>query len=171
MIIIFFIIILTLLAYLGSLVGNNFTKRICLKVLNALFFSWYFRFCIQSCFDITIFSLISIKYSQFEGNISIFNLTCCLLMLVIINQIFESVCAIVNLYTIIKIKFPISQSDIKDKYRSLASIFEEFKCLRWNSCLFYIIFIFRRVVLSILIIFSNQVLQLSVSITFSLIVK
>ena len=84
-IILFIIIILTLLAYLGSLVGNNFTKRICLKVLNALFFSWYFRFCIQSCFDITIFSLISIKYSQFEGNISIFNLTCCLLMLVIIN--------------------------------------------------------------------------------------
>ena len=70
-----------------------------------------------------------------------------------------------------KIEFPVSGNVLEEKFPYIRNIFEGFKLNSWNENLFHFIFIGRRLVLSVLIIFTNKIIQLSGGISLCLIVR
>jgi hypothetical protein len=152
-------------------VKNARFKSICLKVKQFVYFRWFFRICLQSCFDFGVFTLLSLRYTGFDDSISFFDTFFCVVIIVRIIQLFVFACCGIYVLLITKINFPKTTEEIQEQYPYFYCLYEEFDCKKWNYCLFYLIFLTRRIFLSVLIMFSNGIIQLMVGISFSLMVK
>ena len=75
-----------------------------------------------------------------------------------------------QLTLLIKIHFPISSQDLEDKYPYFTCVFQGLKCNSWNGCLFNLVFIVRRLSISLAISYLNGILQIMIGISFTLVV-
>ena len=132
-----------------------------------IFFGWFHRTCLQGCFDFSIFALLSLNYTRSDSFICIFDFFCCFLIFVIIIQAYILIFLFVQLHFLIKIQFPISSEELEDKFPYFSCIFKGLKCNSWNGCLHNLVFIARRLSLSLGIIYLNGILQLLIGITFT----
>ena len=77
-------IVITALVNLGLFLKSQKLKNIFGKLKTKINFGLIFRICLQTCFDLTFFSLLSLKYSSFNYEISLVDSYFCYGTIVII---------------------------------------------------------------------------------------
>ena len=66
------------------------------------------------------------------------------------------------------VKFPNSLLNLQNDFKYFSCMLDGFKTNSWNQGIFYFIFIIRRSLISVLIIYSNAIIQVSLSISITL---
>ena len=77
------LLILTGFTLLGARSNSEFISHFCIRLKKIIFFGWFHRICLQGCFDLSVFSLLSLNYTNLDSVISIFDLICCYFIFVI----------------------------------------------------------------------------------------
>ena len=80
-------------------------------------------------------------------------------------------CSGVYIYYLNIIEYPLSKDALEEKFPYIKSVFEGFKLNQRNENIYHLVFILRRIVLSVLIVFTNEILQLSAGISLCLAVS
>ena len=164
-------LILTGLTLIGARLKYPFISNLSRRLKKVIFFSWFHRICLQGCFDLLIFAILSLNYTKANSFIGIFDFICCVFILVSFIQFYIGLCTIIQLNLLKQIQFPISSKTLEDRYPSFTCFFQELKCNSWSGCLYNMLFIARRVALSLAIIYLNGIFQITIGILFTLAVS
>ena len=150
---------------------NKWIKEKSGKLLSYLQYGFFLRLWIQSCLELLLSSFVGIYYTNFANTTQIVDFSVCCCVLVIFIQAVELCCFVFLIVVIIK-RGKISNSDeIEIFLKSYGTFFEEFKKEKLSNWTFYSIFFIRRLCLILVIIFiTNPILQLSLTLSFSLLV-
>ena len=165
------LLIFTFISFLGELTKIPIIKSISNKIKKIIFYTWFHRTCIQGCFDLSIFTLLSFRYSSFNSTFTYIDFIFCSVITVIFIKVYIGLEYLIHFSLIRKIKFPLSKDELEKNYSSFSCLFQEFDFISWHKCMFNLIFMTRRIALSIAIVFCNGIIQLMVSLVFCMIVK
>ena len=155
--------------YLGCKFCSKRIKDKLQIILNKYHYSYFTRFYVQSFLDLNIFAIIGIYYSKLSNIIQFIDFILSNVVIVSFIQVGQ-VLGFVLLVRIIRIK---NQKVVPDEnfIKIWETFFVETK-KEVNPNLYYLIFLFRRTILAVVItLIPYPVLQISVSTTFSLIVR
>jgi len=168
----FFVSSFILILFFNLLIVFTRFNGVCSKILEYFKYKIYLRYWIQTFFELFLGSLIALKYFAYNGIQQVANIILCLFILVIFIKVLQVLAFIAHLYSVHKRSKLKTQEEIKLFQSKYGEIFDEFNQDRTNGCLFYCFFIIRRFLIALLIIFFDEfVLQLSISISLSLVVS
>ena len=124
----------------------------------------FLRLTIQSYFDLLLASYVGINYGNFSEFIQIFNFVICTILIVIAIKGLLAFVTFGSIYIINRSVQITDQESLRLHKEKYAVFFDEFKEVSRGTYLFYLIFMIRRLIIVLMIIFKiNQFLQLIVS--------
>ena len=150
---------------------NKWLKDKSGKILSYFQYGFFLRLWIQSCLELLLSSFVGICYTNLENSTQIADFAICCSILVIFIQIGE-LCCFIFLSQVLLNRGKILDPDAVEIYlTSYGTFFEEFKKEKLSDWIYYSIFFIRRLCLILVIVFiANPILQLSLTLSFSLLV-
>ena len=166
------VLLITLaLVYALTFIKIKWTQKKLNQLKEKFKFAVFLRFWIQSYFDFLFNSAIGLVFMDPSSFLGLVDIALCSLIIVIFMQLAEIAFTLILPYILIK------RSKITDRVfllqfeKLFSTIFDEFCGEPLSSSLYYLMFIFRRVFLTLCILYiSDPLVQLVVSAVFCLIV-
>ena len=164
-------IALMLSIMLASIVKCMWLNNQLTKVMGYFKYGAFLRLWIQTFLPTILSALLSILFTDLGNKVQLADIIISCIILVISKQIIEAYCICLLIWVILKRK-SIIDPDEKERFLKIyATFFDEFKDEGLSSWIFYLIFVFRRLSLGMIILFiSNPLLQLTLSVSFTLFV-
>ena len=167
--IIIFFAIFTIFVYLLKRLKNLKLKKIIHWIVPYFKYKAFLRLYLQTCLEFSLNSSIGLYYNQFSDKILIFDFSLCCFIIVRKNIDRRNFFFFFFIYIIIKRLKIQDQGEIEDFLKAYGTVFEEFKEEKITDWMFYLLFVLRRIMLAVSVIFIDYpILQISLTAIFSL---